>query len=109
MESGKAFPTCNYERHHSPLLGVYKDPSHLALSDPSRFAARRPDGLSMVPWTSGKLLVWDATCSDTYAPSNINDGVAVTGAGAVAEKSAAAQALQIFTSGLHLRVYSCDS
>ena len=27
----------------------------------------------------------DATCSDTYAPSNI--GVAVTGAGAVAEKS----------------------
>ena len=41
--------------------------------------------MSLVPWTSGKLLVWDATCSDTYTPSNI--GVAVTGTGAVAEKS----------------------
>ena len=41
--------------------------------------------MSMVPWTSRKLLAWDATCSDTYAPSNF--GIAVTGAGAVAEKS----------------------
>ena len=41
--------------------------------------------MSMVPWTSGKLLVWDATRSDTYAPSYT--GVAVTGAGAVVEKS----------------------
>ena len=41
--------------------------------------------MSMVPWTSGKLLVWDASCSDTYTLSNI--GVAVTGAGAMAEKS----------------------
>ena len=31
------------------------------------------------------ILVWDATCSDTYAPFNI--WVAVTGAEAVAEKS----------------------
>ena len=23
----------------------------------------------MVPWRSGKLLVWDATCPDTFAPS----------------------------------------
>ena len=47
---------------------------------------RGPDGMLMIPWTSGKLLVWDATCLDTYAPSHIR--VAVTGAGAVAEKSA---------------------
>ena len=41
--------------------------------------------MSVVPWTSEKLLVWNATCINTYAPSNI--GVAATGAGAVAEKS----------------------
>ena len=23
----------------------------------------------MVPWRSGKLLVWDTTCPDTFAPS----------------------------------------
>ena len=26
-------------------------------------------GVSIVPWKSGKLLVWDATCPDTFAPS----------------------------------------
>ena len=26
---------------------------------------KRPDGISVVPWKSGKLLVWDATCPDT--------------------------------------------
>ena len=46
---------------------------------------RRREGMSMVSWTSGKLLVCDATCTYTYTPSNI--GVAVTGAGGVAEKS----------------------
>ena len=30
---------------------------------------KRPDGISVVPWKSGKLLVWDATCPDTFAPS----------------------------------------
>ena len=65
--------------------------------------------MSMVPWTSGKLLVRDATSSDTYTPSNINNGVAVTGAGAVAEKSASAEDLQIFTTGLNLCIYSCGS
>ena len=106
MESGKAFPKCSYKRHHSPLLGVCKDPFPSGLS-PSD--GRRPDRTSMVPWTSRKLPVWDATCSDTYTPSNINNGVAVTGAGAVAEKSAAAQDLQIFIAGLDLLVYSCGS
>ena len=23
----------------------------------------------MAPWAYGKLLVWDASCTDTYAPS----------------------------------------
>ena len=88
--------------HHSLASAKIPSSSCLAPSGPSRSNGRRPDGMSMVPWTSRKLLVWDATCSDTYAPSNINDGIAVTGAGAVAQKSAAAQDFQIFTSGLNL-------
>ena len=67
--------------------------------------------MSVVPRTSGKLLVWDATCLDTYmyAPSKVNTGVAITGAGAVAEMSAAAQDHQILTPGLDLCVYSYGS
>ena len=34
-----------------------------------RSDGKRPDGASIVPWKSGKLLVWDATCADTFAPS----------------------------------------
>jgi len=39
----------------------------------------------VVPWKSGKLLVWDATCPDTVAPSYI--AVATSGAGAVAAQA----------------------
>ena len=27
------------------------------------------DGITLVPWKRGKLLVWEATCSDTIGPS----------------------------------------
>ena len=43
-------------------------------------------GMSIVPWANGRiLLVWDASCSDTFAASNI--GLAFAKAGAVAEKA----------------------
>lgn len=59
-------------------LGVLSclEPSGLVRSD-----GKRPDGVTMVPWKYGKPLVWDATCPDTLAPSNMN--VAVHGSGSV--------------------------
>lgn len=47
---------------------------------------RRPDGMSTVPWKSGRCLVWDATCTDTLAPSNIEISKRI--AGSVAEIAA---------------------
>ena len=41
--------------------------------------------MSIVPWARGKLLVWDVTCSVTFAPSNLS--TAVTTAGAVADRA----------------------
>ena len=38
--------------------------------------------MSIIPWSSGRLLVWDATCSDTFAYFNLS--AAVIEAGAVA-------------------------
>ena len=32
---------------------------------------KRPDGVTLVPWSAGRYLVWDFTCVDTYAPSYI--------------------------------------
>ncbi|KAL5502431.1 hypothetical protein EMCRGX_G009202 [Ephydatia muelleri] len=44
---------------HVPLR---LEPSGLYRSD-----GKRPDGVSIVPWKCGQLLVWDAMCLDTFA------------------------------------------
>ena len=44
-------------------------PSRLEPSDLNRLDGKRPDGVTMIPWKNGRLLVWDATCPDTFAPS----------------------------------------
>ena len=38
---------------------------------------RRPDGITIFPFSAGRCLCWDATCVDTYAETNIY-GSAVT-------------------------------
>ena len=37
----------------------------------SRSDGKRPDGLTLLPWSQGRSLVWDFTCSDTQAASHI--------------------------------------
>ena len=54
-----------------------KIPSHLEPSGLDRSDGKRPDGVTMVPWKSGKPLVWDA-----LAPSY--RGMATSSTGAVA-------------------------
>ena len=67
--------TCYIHRHaaindivHRSLTSA-KIPARLEPSGLYRSDGKHPDGISVVPWKSGKLLVWDATCSDTFAPS----------------------------------------
>ena len=45
-------------------------------------SSKRPDGATLVPWKRGRVLVWDATCPDTLAPSH--SSLANREAGAVA-------------------------
>ena len=33
---------------------------------------KRPDGLTLYPWSNGRCLVWDYTCSDTLAQSHVS-------------------------------------
>ena len=51
----------------------------------SRSDGRRPDGMTLVPWLRGRALVWDYTCVDTMANSNIE--VSSAEAGGAAEKA----------------------
>ena len=48
---------------------------------------KRPDGVTRVPWASGKNLVWDFTCPDTVAPSHIMQNSLASGAAAVQAES----------------------
>ena len=59
-----------------------KVPCHLEPTGLFRSDGKRPDGASIVSWKCGKVLVWDATCPDTLAPSH--SSLAVREAGAVA-------------------------
>ena len=49
----------------------------------SRDDAKRPDGMTLIPWEGGRPLLWDFTCSDTLATSN--RALAANGPGAVAD------------------------
>ena len=64
-------------------LVAAKVPCHLEPAGLYRSDGKRPDGASVVPWKRGRMLVWDATCVDTLAPSH--RVLASSEAGAVAD------------------------
>ena len=65
-------------------------PSRLEPPGLSRSDGKRPDGVTLVPWSLGRPLVWDATCSDTFATSH--RAHATQNAGCVAELAEARKA-----------------
>jgi len=58
-----------------------KEPLGLTRSD-----GKRPDGVTLIPWSSGKCLAWDVTVPDTVAASHVE--ATSTTAGAAADKAA---------------------
>ncbi|KAL5460146.1 hypothetical protein EMCRGX_G033573 [Ephydatia muelleri] len=69
---------------HRALVAAHV-PSRLEPSGLYRSDGKRPDGIPTVPWKCGQLLVWDATCPDTYAPSYST--IAAQQAGAVGQQA----------------------
>ena len=70
----------------------------------SKEDANRADGMTLIPWKSGCLLLWDFICSDTVAASNRT--LAATGPGVVAEASVS-EVPQICIPGAYLHICSC--
>ena len=62
-------------------------PSVLEPPGTSRDDGKRPDGMTLIPWDSGKPLLWDFTCVDTTAASHLNSTAACAGAAAVSVES----------------------
>lgn len=59
-------------------------PSVLEPTGTCRDDGKRPDGMTLIPWQSGKALVWDFTCVDTIAKSHIRSTSSEAGAAALA-------------------------
>ena len=55
-------------------------PSQLEPTGLDRGDGKRPDGATIIPWKSGKYLVWDVTCPDTFAPSYVSSATSQAGA-----------------------------
>ena len=63
-------------------------PSRLEPSGLHRADGKRPDGVTLIPWTEGKFLVWDSTCVDSFCDSRIRGSSREAGgAAAAAEKN----------------------
>ena len=66
-------------------LDAAQIPSHLEPVGLYRSDGKRPDGASVLPWRGVKILIWDATCPDTFASSY--EPLATREAGAVAAEA----------------------
>ena len=64
-----------------------KEPVGLLRSD-----GKRPDGLTLVPWQSGKPLTWDVTVAHTLAASYVSS--TARAAGAATEMAATRKSLK---------------
>ena len=89
-------------------LSSAKVPSRLEPAGIYRCDGKRPDGVTLVPWERGKLLVWDATCTDTFAPSYTSNAASEAGAvAALAEERKKAKYVPAL--GCFPHIHSCRS
>ncbi|XP_047984805.1 uncharacterized protein LOC125225240 [Leguminivora glycinivorella] len=66
----------------SAKMPAILEPTGLARDD-----GKSPDGMTLVPWSMGRPLVWDATCVDTLAPSHVPVTSVAAGAAASSAES----------------------
>ena len=62
---------------NSAGVEAVREPVGLSTSD-----NLRPDGLTLVPWSRGKSLIWDFTCPHTLAESNVHPSSVKAGSAA---------------------------
>ena len=71
---------------HSALIDVVRRglsaagiPSMLEPSGLDRGDGKRPDGITAYPYSRSRCLIWDATCANTFASSNLKRAALASG------------------------------
>ena len=71
------FGICHLPQHTTVNDVIYRSlqspgiPTQLEPADPDRGDGNRSDGITLFPYAKGKSVAWDATCIDTFSPSNM--------------------------------------
>ena len=81
-ECRQAAATQSHQRHNlarfeQGKIQSVKEPTGLTRTD-----GKRPDGLTLIPWSQGRCLTWDVTVPDTLAASHLNRTSVIAGAAA---------------------------
>jgi len=76
-------------------LGRAKIPAQKEPLGLSREDGKRPDGVTLIPWSRGRCLAWDVTVSDTYATSHLP--YTSIGAGEAAERATVSKRVKYST------------
>ena len=90
--------SCQYSRgrlpRHANLNDVVKRalatagiPSWLEPVGLHRTDRRKPDGVTVFPYSRGRCLTWDATCVDTFASTSVVGGAVAPGSAAAAAEA----------------------
>ena len=87
--------SCKWSEGHHQRHAAVNDIVYCAMSaarlqptDLSRSDGKCPDRVTLVPWMSGRLVVWETTCPDTFSPSHLPSATRESGAvAAMAERS----------------------
>ena len=82
QEWGTHSETSGGERDSSPSTCFRRCPIDLGACRSLPEDAKRPDGMTLIPWEGGRSLLWDFTTCDTLAQSH--PVKAIRGAGEVA-------------------------
>jgi len=77
-------------------VAAIKEPSGTVMG-----SGLRPDGASLIPWTRGKCLAWDATSPDTLASSHLSSTSAQAGAAAEHAASSKVQKYSALSNSYH--------
>ena len=59
-------------------IPTHKEPTALIMQN-----GKRPDGVTLIPWSRGKALAWDVTIPDTYAASHLQSTALEAGRAAI--------------------------
>ena len=65
-------------------LGRAGIPAALEPPGLDRGDGKRPDGITLIPFSQGKALCWDSTCTNTYSENSLNNSAIKPGAAATA-------------------------